>query len=92
MNMMILAGYGVFLVVLYLVLIYPKTKQAKKIQAMRNALRAGDEVVTIGGMVGKITKVNEEEITLEVSPEKSTIRLKKWAVGSLNEKNLIEKK
>ena len=85
-NNLILVGYGVFLVVLYMVLIYPKNKQAKKIQAMRNGLKAGDEVVTIGGTVGKIVKVNEEEITLEICPDKTSIRLKKWAVGSLNEK------
>ncbi len=90
-NTMIMVGYAVFLVLLYMVLIYPKTKQAKKIQAMRNALRAGDEVVTIGGMVGKITKVSEDEITLEVNSDKTAIRLKRWAVGSLNEKKTEQK-
>lgn len=86
MNAMVLVSYGIFLVLLYLLLIYPKNKQAKKIQAMRSALQVGDEIVTIGGMVGRITQVDEEEITLETGPDRVTARMKKWAVGSLNEK------
>lgn len=86
MNTMLMVTYGIFLVLLYFLLIYPKNKQAKKIQAMRNSLNVGDEIVTIGGAVGRITRVDEEEITLETGPDRVTIRLKKWAVGSLNEK------
>jgi len=86
MNTMVLVRYGLFLGLLYLLLIYPKNKQAKKIQAMRAALKSGDEIVTIGGTVGRIIRVEGDEITLETGPDNVTIQLKKWAVGSLNEK------
>jgi len=86
MNTMVLVSYGLFLGLLYLLLIYPKNKQAKKIQAMRAALKSGDEIVTIGGTVGRIIRVEGDEITLETGPDNVTIQLKKWAVGSLNEK------
>lgn len=86
MNAMVLVSYGIFLVLLYLLLIYPKNKQAKKIQAMRSALQVGDEIVTIGGTVGRITRVDAEEITMQTGPDNVTIQLKKWAVGNLNEK------
>lgn len=86
MNTMVLISYGIFLVLLYLLLIYPKNKQAKKIQAMRNALQVGDEIITIGGTVGRIVRVENDEITFQTGPDNVTIQLKKWAVGSLNEK------
>lgn len=86
MNTMVMVSYGLFLILLYMLLIYPKNKQAKKIQAMRSALQVGDEVVTIGGSVGRIVQVDEDEVTLETGPNKVAIRMKKWAVGSLNEK------
>lgn len=88
MNTMVLVSYGIFLVLLYLLLIYPKNKQAKKIQAMRGSLKVGDEIVTIGGTVGRIVRVDNDEITLETGPDNVTIQLKKWAVGSLNEKKI----
>lgn len=91
MSTTVMITYGLFLVLLYFLLIYPKNKQAKKIQAMRSALKVGDEIVTIGGTVGKITRVDEDEITLQSGPDNVTIRLKKWAVGSLNEKKLEQK-
>ncbi len=88
MNSMVIVSYGLFLVLLYALLIYPKNKQAKKIQTMRNALKVGDEVVTIGGMAGRITWIDDEEITLETGPERAHVQFKKWAVGSLDVKKI----
>lgn len=86
MNAMVILTYGLFLVLLYMLLIYPKNKQAKKIQAMRSGLEEGDEVVTIGGTVGRIVRVEEDELLLETGPGPVIVRMKKWAVGTLNEK------
>ncbi len=86
MNTMVILTYGLFLVLLYLLLIYPKNKQAKKIQAMRSSLQEGDEVVTIGGTVGRIVRVDGDELLLETGPGPAVIRMKKWAVGTMNEK------
>lgn len=54
-------------VVLYFLMIRPQMKRAKEHKAMLQSLKKGDEVVTGGGVVGKITKVGESYITLEVA-------------------------
>jgi preprotein translocase subunit YajC len=54
-------------VVLYFLMIRPQMKRAKEHKTMLEALKKGDEVVTGGGMVGKITKVGESYVTLDVS-------------------------
>lgn len=53
-------------VVLYFLMIRPQMKRQKEHKAMMESLKKGDEVVTSGGMVGKITKVGESYVTLEV--------------------------
>ncbi len=54
-------------VVLYFLMIRPQMKRAKEHKTMLEALKKGDEVVTGGGVVGKITKVGESYVTLEVA-------------------------
>ncbi len=54
-------------VVLYFLMIRPQMKRAKEHKTMLESLKKGDEVVTGGGVVGKITKVGESYVTLEVA-------------------------
>ena len=54
-------------VVLYFLMIRPQMKRAKEHKAMLEAIKKGDEVVTSGGVVGKIAKVGESYVTIEVS-------------------------
>ena len=54
--------------VLYFLMIRPQMKRAKETKAMVEALQKGDEVVTAGGLVGRITKLGEQYITLEIAP------------------------
>jgi preprotein translocase subunit YajC len=54
-------------VILYFLMIRPQMKRAKEQKAMLEALQKGDEVVTNGGMVGRISKLNENYVTLEVA-------------------------
>ena len=54
-------------VVLYFLMIRPQMKRAKEHKTMLEALKKGDEVVTSGGLVGKITKVGESYVTIEVA-------------------------
>jgi preprotein translocase subunit YajC len=54
-------------VVLYFLMIRPQMKRAKEHKTMLEAIKKGDEVVTSGGMVGKITKVGESYVTVEVA-------------------------
>ena len=55
--------------VMYFLMIRPQMKRAKEQKQLMEALQKGDEVVTAGGLVGKITKVGEAYITLEIVPE-----------------------
>jgi len=54
-------------VVLYFVMIRPQMKRQKEAKAMIEALAKGDEVVTAGGMLGKVTKLNESFLSLEIA-------------------------
>jgi preprotein translocase subunit YajC len=75
-----------FLVIFYIFAIRPQKKKEKQVQEMRSALRAGDEVVTIGGICGKIIKVKEDIVTLEVGTAKTKLDVTKWAIGSVTNK------
>ncbi len=55
-------------VLLYFLMIRPQMKRAKESKAMIDALQKGDEVVALGGLIGKIIEINEHYATLEVAP------------------------
>ena len=54
--------------VIYFLMIRPQQKRAKETKAMLQALQKGDEVVTAGGIVGKITKLSDAYVTVEIAP------------------------
>ena len=58
----------VMFVVLYFLMIRPQMKRAKEHKGMIDALQKGDEVVAAGGVLGRISKINENYITLEIAP------------------------
>ena len=66
-------------VILYFLMIRPQMKRAKEQKAMVEALQKGDEVITAGGVVGRITKLNEQYVTLEVA-QNTEIVLQRSAV------------
>ncbi len=72
-----------FFVVFYLFAIRPQKKKEKEIQEMRSNLAVGDEVVTIGGIYGKIIVLKEDIVTLEVSSAKTRLDVTKWSIGSV---------
>ena len=65
---------GLVFVVFYFFMIRPQKKQEQKDAAMRDALAVGDEVTTIGGVIGKIVSIKEETITIETSHDRTKIR------------------
>jgi preprotein translocase subunit YajC len=60
-------------VLLYFLMIRPQMKRAKETKAMIEALQKGDEVVTAGGVVGRITKMGEQYLTLEIAPNTEVV-------------------
>ena len=76
-------------VLLYFLMIRPQQKKQKEQRDMLGALAVGDEVITAGGIVGKITKVSENFITLEIA-EGTNIVIQKVSIISLLPNGTIE--
>lgn len=76
-----------FLAVFYFLVIRPQKKKEAQINEMRNNLRVGDEVITIGGIRGKIIKAKDDYVTLEVGSAKTKLEMTRWAIGSVVKKN-----
>jgi len=72
--------------VFYFVLIRPQQRQQRKRQEMLNALRAGDKVVTIGGIHGEITAVTDDEVRLRVA-DKVELRMNRQGIGHVKGKD-----
>lgn len=72
------------LVVMYFILIRPQKKQEKADQQMRNSLQVGDEIITIGGIIGEVVSIRDETLVLETSHDRTRIRILKSAVGKVN--------
>ena len=79
----------VFIAIFYFLLIRPQQKKAKEHQAMVTRLSAGDEVVTTGGILGKIVEVGDSFITLEIAPNVQ-IKVQKFQVTSLMPKGTLK--
>ena len=77
--------------VMYFVMIRPQQKKEKELKAMRDALKVGDEVVTIGGIYGKIIKVKEDRVTLACGAALTKLEFAKWAIsGPANDKAAVK--
>ena len=66
--------------IIYFILIRPENKRKKAAEQMRDNLSLGDEIVTIGGMTGKIVQITEETVTFETGEDRVRIQIKKWAI------------
>ena len=78
MLIMMVAMIAIF----YFLMIRPENKKKKKMEEMRNSLSVGEEIVTIGGLIGKIVQVTEDTITFETSEDRVRIQAKKWSIST----------
>jgi preprotein translocase subunit YajC len=69
--------------VFYFFLIRPENKKKKKLQEMRDNLSVGDEITTIGGMVGKIVSIKDNLITFETGEDRVRIQIARWAISTI---------
>jgi preprotein translocase subunit YajC len=76
-------------VVFYFLLIRPQQKKAKEAKAMLDALQKGDEVVTAGGVLGRIAKLGEQYLTIEIAPG-TEVTVQRGAVSQLLPKGTIK--
>ncbi len=72
----------VVFVIFYFLLILPEKKRKKKYKGMIDELKINDEVVTRGGIIGKITHIDEKGITLETSSAKTKIKIDKSGISN----------
>lgn len=70
------------LAVFYFILIRPENKRKKQAQEMRDNLKKGDKITSIGGIVGTIVKVDNDTIVIETSEDRVRVELTKWAVST----------
>ena len=74
---------AIFIGAMYFFLIRPQKKKEKEIQAMRSNLSVGDEIITIGGIHGKIVKTKDDSIVIQVGADKVKFEMTKWSVSSV---------
>lgn len=75
---------ALMIVVMYFILIRPQRKKQKEEAKMRDNLQVGDEIVTIGGIVGKVVSMKEDSILIETGADRDKVRIMKWAVQTNN--------
>lgn len=86
--------YAVVIGGLWFFMIRPQSKKKKQEDSMRNNLEIGDEVTTIGGIIGKIVNIKDDTDTLviETGVDRSKIRIKRWAIASCDSEKSEDKK
>jgi preprotein translocase subunit YajC len=75
---------GLLFVFLYFFMIRPQKKQEREVNNMRNNLQVGDEITTIGGIIGKIVSIKEETVMIETGHDRTKIRILKSAVRNVD--------
>ena len=71
---------------MYFFMIRPQKKQERETNDMRNNLQVGDEITTIGGIIGKIISIKEETVMIETGHDRTKIRILKSAVRNVDVK------
>ena len=74
----------VFIAVYYFLILRPEKQKKKEAEELKNSLKVGDKITTIGGIVGKVVDVKGECIVIETSSDRVRIEFQKWAVMTNN--------
>lgn len=72
----------VMLVFMYFVMIRPQKKRQKQEQEMRNSVEIGDEIITIGGISGRVVTVKEDSLVIETGADKTKMKIERWAINT----------
>ena len=67
---------------LYFFMIRPEKKRKKKLEDMRGSVGIGDQITTIGGVVGKVVHIKDDFIIIETSEDRVRMEIAKWAIGT----------
>ncbi len=80
----------VMIAVFYFFMIRPESKRKKQQDEMRSNLRKGDQITTIGGVIGRIVKIDSDSIIIETSEDRVRMEFAKWAVSTVGVQKNIE--
>lgn len=80
----------VIIAVFYFFMIRPEKKKKKAAEEMRNSLSVGDEITTIGGMLGKIVDVGDDYVVYETGEDRVRIKITKWGISSVGKQTTQE--
>lgn len=80
----VLLYMGAFFVIIYFLMILPQKKRDKKMKQMLSEMAVGDQVTSIGGIVGTIVNIKDNEVTVETSVEKTKIDFVKSAIKDIS--------
>ena len=72
---------------MYFLMIRPENKRKKEAQNMRDSLAVGDEITTIGGIVGRVVTVKDDSLIIETGAERNRIKIMRWAISTNNTAN-----
>ena len=72
----------VMIAVFYFLMIRPENKRKKAVMEMRNSLKVGDEITTIGGITGTICALKENTLVIETGADRVRLEITKWAVST----------
>lgn len=72
----------VLMAVMYFLMIRPQKKRQKEEQEMRSSLEIGDEIITIGGIVGKVVTIRENDIMIVTGPDRTKMNIQRWAINT----------
>ena len=70
------------IVLMYFIVLRPQKKKEKEEQKMRNSMRVGDEITTIGGICGRVVTIRDDSLVIETGADRNKMTVKKWAVQS----------
>ena len=72
----------VMVAVFYFMLIRPENKRKKEAKEMRNAVKEGDQITTIGGIIGTVVSVKDDKFVMETSADRVRVEFAKWAIST----------
>lgn len=72
------------IVIFYFMLIRPQKKREKETQQMRSNLEVGDEIITVGGIIGTVVVIRDDNLVIETGSDRSKVRIARWAIQANN--------
>ena len=87
MNNMMWIYLIAMIAIMYFIMIRPQRKKQKEEQTMRDNIQIGDEITTIGGIMGKVVTVKEDSLVIETGADRNKMKIARWAVSTNNTAN-----